>query len=202
VVEAFRAPGRTFLMPMSDVELAPHTVIDISHESLMRVWKRLDRWVEEESQSARIYRRLADTAALHAEGKAGIYHDPDLQIALSWRESAKPTEAWAERYHAGFAQALSFLETSRDVQHAEKQQAEAARQRELEQAKKLAEAERRRAQEQKRAAQRLKWMFSGVAVIAGVALVAFGLALAARQQAQQKELEAQHNALRAQQKEQ
>ncbi len=185
VIEAFRRSGRTFLMPMAEVELTAHTVIDISHESLMRVWTRLGRWVEEESQSARIYRRLADTAALHAEGKAGIYHDPDLQIALSWRETAQPTEAWAGRYHAGFEQALAFLEESRAVQHAEKERIEAARQRELEQAKKLAAAERSRAQVQKRAAHRLKWLSSGAAVVAGLALVAFGVAMSAWQESQQ-----------------
>lgn len=182
VIEAFRRAGRTFLMPMADVQLEPHTVIDISHESLMRVWTRLDRWVEEESQSARIYRRLADTAALHAEGKAGIYHDPDLQIALTWRETERPTEAWAARYHAGFEQALAFLEKSRAVQHAEAQRLEAARRRELEQAKKLAAAERTRAQVQKRSARRLRWLASGVAVVAGLAFLAFGVALVAWQE--------------------
>ena len=61
VIDAFRRPGRTFLMPMQEVRLEPHTVIDISHESLMRVWHRLAGWVEDESQSARIYHRLADS---------------------------------------------------------------------------------------------------------------------------------------------
>src|SRR5258705_10432427 len=62
VVQAFRKAGRTFLMPPEQVELSPDTVIDISHESLMRVWQRLRHWVEEEAQSARIYGRLAETA--------------------------------------------------------------------------------------------------------------------------------------------
>jgi hypothetical protein len=61
----------------------------------MRVWRKLRDWVDQESQSARIYIRLADTAALHREGKAGLYHDPDLQIATSWRETRQPSEAWA-----------------------------------------------------------------------------------------------------------
>ncbi len=95
VIEAYRAPGVTFLMPPVSSALEDHSVIDISHESLMRVWRRLRGWVEEEAQSARIYHRLRDTAALQGEKRAGLYHDPDLQIALSWREASEPNSAWA-----------------------------------------------------------------------------------------------------------
>ena len=97
MVEAFRHPGVTFLMPPSEVPLTPETVVDISHESLMRVWLRLKEWVDDEAQSARIYRRLTETAELHQQGKAGLYRDPDLQIALSWRGSASPTSKCATR---------------------------------------------------------------------------------------------------------
>ena len=65
VVDAYRATGRTFLMPPEEVPLTERTVVDISHESLMRVWNRLGQWVDEESQSARIFVRLAETAELH-----------------------------------------------------------------------------------------------------------------------------------------
>src|ERR1043165_793187 len=41
VIEVFRAPGRSFLMPPAGVALLPETVIDISHESLIRNWDRL-----------------------------------------------------------------------------------------------------------------------------------------------------------------
>ncbi|NIP94098.1 MAG: hypothetical protein GWO24_11855, partial [Akkermansiaceae bacterium] len=40
VIDAYRRLGRTLLMPMEGVELLPETVIDISHESLMRGWRR------------------------------------------------------------------------------------------------------------------------------------------------------------------
>ena len=38
VLDAFRGPGVTFLMPGAEVELTDRTVIDLSHESLMRGW--------------------------------------------------------------------------------------------------------------------------------------------------------------------
>jgi len=191
VIDAFRRQGRTFLMPMADVELTPQTVIDISHESLMRVWRRLDGWVEEESQSARIYRRLAETAALYAEGKAGLFHDPDLQIAVSWRETAQLTEAWAARYHGGFSQAMAFLDASQEAEQAAERAREAARQRELEQARRLAEAERLRAEEQQRTAKRLKGLVGALAVAALLAVGAFLAAMSARNEAMSARIRAE-----------
>ncbi|MEM7394641.1 MAG: ATP-binding protein, partial [Verrucomicrobiota bacterium] len=115
IIDQFRQLGRTFLMPGVAVELQQETVIDISHESLMRVWLRLKGWVEDESQSARIYRRLRETAELHAEEKAGLYHQPDLEIALSWREESAPNDAWAQQYGGQFAKTMAFLEESEEA---------------------------------------------------------------------------------------
>ena len=42
VIDVFRNPSRSFLMPPAGEALEAETVIDISHESLMRVWQRLD----------------------------------------------------------------------------------------------------------------------------------------------------------------
>ena len=111
VVEQFRSAGRAFLVLSSD-DPAADPLIDISHESLIRQWRRLNDWVDEEVASAKVYQRLADTAELHRVDKAGLYHDPDLQVALRWRDVAKPTAAWARRYHGGFAEALAFLDAS------------------------------------------------------------------------------------------
>lgn len=41
VIDVFRAPGRSFLMPPHGVALEGDSVIDISHESLIRQWGRL-----------------------------------------------------------------------------------------------------------------------------------------------------------------
>src|SRR5262249_60641420 len=75
--------------------------------------------VVEEARSARIYLRLAETAALNAEGREGLLRDPALQIALDWREQNSPNEAWARRYHPDFDQAMDFLERSRAAREAE-----------------------------------------------------------------------------------
>src|SRR5262249_20769021 len=79
VIDVFRLPGRSFLMPPAGVALDSESVIDISHESLIRNWKQLQTWVDEEAQSARIYRRLAEAAMLHREGSESLLQDPALQ---------------------------------------------------------------------------------------------------------------------------
>lgn len=131
VIETFRAPGRSFLMPPAGTPLAADSLIDISHESLIRNWKRLSQWVAEEARLARIYLRLAETAALNAENREGLLRDPALQIALDWREQNSPNEAWARRYHPGFDQASNFLERSLAAREAERLEKENQRRKEL-----------------------------------------------------------------------
>jgi len=114
VIDVFRREGRSFLMPPAGVRLSSDTVIDISHESLIRNWDRLQKWVEEEAQSSRIYRRLAEAAVLQREGKEGLLVDPALQIALDWREKERPNSAWANHYQSEFETAIGFLDASRD----------------------------------------------------------------------------------------
>jgi len=145
VVEAYRHRGCTFLMPPETVELKERTVIDISHESLMRIWQRLRHWVDEEAQSAGIYRRLSETAGLHAQGRAGLYHDPDLGIARAWREENHPNAAWAALYGGDFEAAMAFLDRSQEEAERQEKERETARQRELEQARALAASQARAA---------------------------------------------------------
>jgi hypothetical protein len=140
VIDRFRQPGRCFLTPAWQTSLAADSVVDISHESLIRGWVTLKQWVEEEAESAVIFRRLAETATLHRAGKAGLYRDPDLQIALNWRKNVSPTAAWAKRYHSEFVAAMAFLDASRDARNAEVREIEYRRSHELRRARLFAMA--------------------------------------------------------------
>jgi hypothetical protein len=191
IIDAFRHPEVSFLMPPSDVPLKDTTVIDLSHESLMRVWTRLRDWVDDEAKSVGIFRRLSESAALWREGKSGFYRDPELSIARAWVESSRPNATWAEQYDGNFEGAMAFLQASSDAAQEENRAHEAARQRELEQARALAEAERQRAKQQAQFAARLKWFVRGLGLVAMMALAAMLFAFAARR-------EAQENATRAQ----
>lgn len=197
VLDAFRAPGVTFLMPGTEGDLHDKTVLDLSHESLMRGWQRLRGWVEEEAQSARIFRRLLDTARLWSDGNAGLFRDPDLQIGLSWREQEGPNAEWAELYGGNFDSAIAFLEASNADVQAERQAKDAARQRELKQAQQLAEVQQLRLEQQQRAAGKLRKVIGGLAVVAIIAVVACIAALFANQRANSLALQAQQNEERA-----
>jgi energy-coupling factor transporter ATP-binding protein EcfA2 len=113
VINAFRDTGRAFLMPSRRLELDRDSIIDISHESIMRVWTRLKKWVEEESTSAQLYLRLSKSAELYQEGKSGLWVNPELQLALQWRDQNKPNATWAMRYDPAFDRAIGFLDYSR-----------------------------------------------------------------------------------------
>jgi len=121
-VEIFRKPGRTFLMPHPHIPLSSNTIIDISHESLMRVWDRLVLWADEEARSGDLYMRLINSAELKEQGQRGLLKDPELEIALKWLAKNKPTYKWAEGYKGNFEKAMAYLEESRIKDIAEKEE--------------------------------------------------------------------------------
>lgn len=176
VVEVFRRPGRTFLMPPAGTPLDSGTVLDISHESLMRIWTRLIDWVDEEARAAQVYLRLSRAAARYQEGSAGLLRDPELQLALNWRQEARPTAAWAERYDVAFERAMLYLDYSK-------------KERDL--------YLERRERERRRQLRRARWLAvilgSAAAAMLGLGVVAFERQI----QAEQSAAEAQRNAHQA-----
>lgn len=124
VVEEFRKPGRSFLMPPPPKMLTGDSNIEISHESLMRIWTRLKIWVDEEYESAQMYKRLSEAAAMYQIGKTGLWRPPDLQLALNWQKKQRPTRSWGQRYDEAFERAIVFLDTSRITYEAEQKNQE------------------------------------------------------------------------------
>jgi len=131
VIDKFREPGRAFLMPAFKFELRSDTIIDISHESIMRVWFRLKQWVEEETSSAQLYLRLSNSAHLYQLGKSGLLVNPELQLALKWQEENKPNKTWAQRYDPAFDRAIQFLAYSKKEHDLEIKKREDQQKREL-----------------------------------------------------------------------
>lgn len=138
VVEHFRQPGLSLLMPPANVELYSDTIIEISHESLMRIWTRLKNWAEEESESADMYMRISEAAALYQIGRTGLWRPPDLQLALNWQKKQKPTRYWAQRYNEAFERAIVFLDTSRITYESEQENQELLQKRMLRRARSFA----------------------------------------------------------------
>ena len=118
VIDVFRKPSRSFLMPPAQETLDEERVIDVSHESLMRVWERLKTWGEEEAGSAQMYRRMRDWALRWDKGDADLWRGPDLASAIAWREREAPRPQWAERYGGRdeLQLAMRFLDASKQAQ--------------------------------------------------------------------------------------
>jgi tetratricopeptide (TPR) repeat protein len=112
VVDIFRRHGRSFLMPPVSTSLGSGSIVDLSHESLMRCWDRLITWAEEERAAAAFYTRLSQAAGWFEEGTAGLWRDPELALAERWRTTNAPSAAWAARYDAAFDRAMAFLDRS------------------------------------------------------------------------------------------
>ena len=180
VIDVFRKEGRSFLMPPIETELSSNAVIDISHESLIRNWERLQKWVNEEAQSARIYRRLAEAAVLHREGKEGLLINPALQIALDWREESRPNAEWAHKYDPEFEEALTFLDASKAAYEAQLAEEERKRQEQIARERRELEMAREFAEKQSHTARRLRWLAVGMAIMSMLALVTAAYALAAK----------------------
>jgi len=121
VIDKFRAAGRSFITPPGDIEIDENSIIDISHESLMRIWDKLKIWVEEEANAVHMYQRLSESAENYQLGKTGLWRQPDLQLALNWREKQRPTLLWAQRYNPAFERTMEYLKTSEEAFIAEEE---------------------------------------------------------------------------------
>ncbi len=171
IIEHYREEDRAFLMPPRQTPLDESSVIDISHESFIRKWQRLKGWVDEEAQSAAMYRRITEAARLEKRGEAGLWRDPQLQLALDWRSNTKPTLPWAERYDPGFDTAMDFLDRSVEEREFQAERERAALQREEESRRRQQEAERKEAEE----ARRRRWIYAVLALSLIVAGTLFSL---------------------------
>ncbi|MCS6906050.1 MAG: hypothetical protein RML72_12865 [Bacteroidia bacterium] len=102
----FREPGNSFLQPHITEEqesrfLLPHTVLDITHESLIRNWELLIEWADKEHRSASIYKDFK------VQINRWLQNDKSEKYLLNsglfayfndWYQSQKPTPAWIKRY--------------------------------------------------------------------------------------------------------
>jgi hypothetical protein len=109
VVDATRAELEALILTYNAVDVSflrptgppPYDdmVIDISHESLMRLWNRLAEWVEKEATSGQLYARLVEDATVPRP----LWINPDVAVAEAWFVSNRNiiNPAWAARYDRG-----------------------------------------------------------------------------------------------------
>ncbi len=114
VVEAFRRQGRAFIAPHPPVSLTPESQIELAHESLVELWPRLKEWVDEEAESIIMYLKLSEASALYQQGRTELWKPPELQQAIIWKNTQKPSPAWGVQYNPAFERAMVFLNTSEE----------------------------------------------------------------------------------------
>jgi WD40 repeat protein len=113
IINRFRERGTAFLTPSYSQRIDQHSFIDISMERITVLWDRLHKWIEEETESAKLYKKLAVSAQLYQAGKTGLLVNPELQIALKWLKETNPTKEWAEKYDPYFERVINYIDHSR-----------------------------------------------------------------------------------------
>jgi len=106
VLNIFREQGNTFISPFiteleSSQVLKPGTVLDITHESLIRNWERLTQWANEEHESWLTYKDFEKQLQRWLQNKRSSgYLLPigPLTFFENWFNTAKPNKYWLARY--------------------------------------------------------------------------------------------------------
>jgi len=127
VVERFRRSDTAFLMPSPEVALATNPVIDISHESLIRLWRRLREWTRCEAESRAELLRLVEAARLYDQKEGDLWRGRDLSRGLEWRRREEPTAPWVGLCTGGdgasaWTMTKTFLAESERAVHLERRQ--------------------------------------------------------------------------------
>ena len=115
VIDRFRGGDATFLRPRSG-EITPDTYVDITHESLIRLWKTLrDEWAPAEQLSVRTLLGVAERARDWTDNRAEPLTGRDFYRVSDWDRRRNKTRAWALHYiDEPAADAVEkFLEESR-----------------------------------------------------------------------------------------
>ncbi len=125
VVDAFRAEDASFLYANRQ-RVADDTSIDIMHESLIRQWDTLDRWVRREKASCEVYQDLCRSARRMQDGQGALLTGLALSRAQHWLHEEQPTRLWARRYGGDFDAAITFLMDSEEAEEAVRREQQAA----------------------------------------------------------------------------
>jgi WD40 repeat protein len=194
VVRVFQDEDRNFLLPPRLEPITPATVLDVSHESLLRQWRQLREWLEVESKSAQQYRRLL----AEVDNGTRFLTDTHLAQAREWAASQRPNPHWARRYDGAASAETSRLppcleliarseeELERRLQ-AERaaveeetrraRMAEAAAKREQALQQEKAEIEAQRARDAEAASERFQRRTAAAVAACVVAVIGFGVAI-------------------------
>ncbi|WP_310991986.1 nSTAND1 domain-containing NTPase [Aequorivita marina] len=119
VINTFIKNNRSFLV-VDKIGDSNDELIDISHESLIRHWKTLNAWVDEESEAAIQYIRLCDAYIANKENRKDLLSGREFEIAHEWYKKFRPNKLWASRYNDNFEEGMKYLSDSAKVYNKKK----------------------------------------------------------------------------------
>jgi WD40 repeat protein len=97
LIATFSGEGKSFLAvhgePGDD-----STIVEISHEALIRQWQRLQTWVREEESDQKEYASLERQALAWQDGRAELLAGRGAQAAYKWWTRRPDVLHWASRY--------------------------------------------------------------------------------------------------------
>jgi hypothetical protein len=127
LIDVFRDDDCGFLSPNRDTPLDEQTIVDITHEALIRKWGTLTAWVDRETDDAKNILRLHDLALRRKTDPEFVLASREAAERNRWWQESGPTSEWAARYlkgddAVGFEDVRELLEASvlRAAQEAER----------------------------------------------------------------------------------
>lgn len=121
IYDAFSAEDACFLFSPSGTNLHEESVIDISHESLMREWDLFKGWKRDEEKDKRRVERLADFASEYHEGIRELLRGMELKTYSNWKKyldfkheaNRDKIRHWALRYAVDFDKVYRYIRASK-----------------------------------------------------------------------------------------
>ena len=112
ILDAFRASGVSFVTPYAPRPIEDKTPIDISHEALIRCWRKInpDGWLRREIRDGLAWRALLDQAEAFAKDRKSFLSEPATEVrgpSLKGRNAA-----WAARYDGGWSKVENLINAS------------------------------------------------------------------------------------------
>ena len=134
ILDAFRASGVSFVTPYAPRPIEDKTPIDISHEALIRCWRKInpDGWLQREILDGLAWRALLDQAEAFAKDRKSFLSEPATEVrgpSLKGRNAA-----WAARYDGGWSKVENLINASEKHWEGERPAREARQRENLEKA--------------------------------------------------------------------
>ena len=106
VLNIFREEGNSFIRPFKTADpsthhLSPDTVLDITHESLIRNWNKLNQWANREFEFYSTFldfKKQLDRWKKSGKSRGFLLPVGPLSYFENWYKNCKPNAGWIMRY--------------------------------------------------------------------------------------------------------